>query len=93
MRCADIGRPLGNYGQGELTPDEVYELALLADHPDAQAIVLSCTDMRSVEAIERIEAALGKPVVTSNQAMIFALMKALELPRHANLPGRLFSYL
>ncbi|MDG1430168.1 MAG: Asp/Glu racemase [Paracoccaceae bacterium] len=93
VRCADIGRPLGNYGQGELTPDEVYELALLADHPDAQAIVLSCTDMRSVEAIERIEAALGKPVVTSNQAMIFALMKALELPRHANLPGRLFSYL
>jgi len=90
---ADIGQDLGNYGQGELTPDDVFQLSLLADHPDAQAIVLSCTDMRSVEAIERIEAAVGKPVITSNQAMVFALMKALGIPRHKNLPGRLFSHL
>ncbi|MBT4038840.1 MAG: Asp/Glu racemase [Rhodospirillales bacterium] len=92
-RMADIGQDLGNYGQGELTPDDVFQLSLLADHPDAQAIVLSCTDMRSVEAIERIEAAVGKPVITSNQAMVFALMKALGIPRHKNLPGRLFSHL
>ncbi|MCG7519896.1 Asp/Glu racemase [Ruegeria sp. Ofav3-42] len=90
---ADIGRELGNYGQGELTPDEVFDLACQADHPDAQAIVLSCTDMRSVEAVERIEAALGKPVVTSNQAMMFGLMKALNLPRHDALPGSLFDNL
>ncbi|TMV06858.1 Asp/Glu racemase [Ruegeria sediminis] len=90
---ADIGRELGNYGQGELTPDEVFDLACRADHPTAQAIVLSCTDMRSVEAVGRIEAALGKPVVTSNQAMMFCLMRALNLPRHDRLPGRLFDRL
>ena len=93
VKCADVGRELGNYGQGELTPDEVFDLACEADHPDAQAIVLSCTDMRSVEAVARIEAALDKPVVTSNQAMMFALMRALELPRHAGVPGRLFDLL
>ncbi len=93
VRCADVGRELGNYGQGELTPDEVFELACQADHPDAQAIVLSCTDMRSVEAIERVEAKLGKPVVTSNQAMMFCLMRALNLPRHDRMPGRLFNRL
>ena len=93
VRCADIGRELGNYGQGELTPDEVFDLACQADHPDAQAIVLSCTDMRSVEAIDRIEEKLGKPVVTSNQAMMFCLMRALNLPRHDALPGRLFEWL
>lgn len=93
VACADVGRELGNYGQGELTPDEVYDLALQADHPEAQAIVLSCTDMRSVEAITRIEAALDKPVVTSNQAMMFTLMRALALPRHDDLPGRLFDCL
>jgi maleate cis-trans isomerase len=49
--------------------------------------------MRSVEAITRIEAHLNKPVVTSNQAMMFCLMRALHLPRHANLPGRLFDLL
>lgn len=90
VQCADIGRALGNYGQGELTPDEVYDLACRADHPEAEAIVLSCTDMRAVEAVERIEHQLGKPVVTSNQAMMFALVRALDLPRHPGLPGRLF---
>jgi len=93
VNCADVGRELGNYGQGELTPDEVFELGCQADHPDAQAIVLSCTDMRSVEVVERIEATLGKPVVTSNQAMMFCLMQALDLPRHDRLPGRLFDQL
>lgn len=93
VNCTDIGRELGNYGQGELTPDEVFDLACQADHPDAQAIVLSCTDMRSVEAVNRIEVTLGKPVVTSNQAMMFALMQALGLPRQGNVPGRLFDFL
>lgn len=90
VRRADIGRELGNYGQGELTPDEVMELALRADCPAAEAVVLSCTDMRAVEAVERIEAALGKPVITSNQAMIFGLMRALDLPRGEQHPGALF---
>jgi maleate isomerase len=89
---ADIGRNLGNYGQGELTPDEVYALALRADADDVQALVLSCTDMRSVEVIERLEAATGKPVITSNQAMLFQTLQALELsPGWA--PGRLFDHL
>ncbi|KIC26902.1 MULTISPECIES: maleate cis-trans isomerase family protein [unclassified Leisingera] len=93
VRCADIGRELGNYGQGELTPQEVFDLACQADHPEAEAIVLSCTDMRAVEAGERIEAHLGKPVITSNQAMMFCVMRALGLPRHRGLPGRLFDRL
>lgn len=93
VKCADIGRELGNYGQGELTPEQVYNLALQADHPEAEAIVLSCTDMRSVEAVRDIEATLNKPVVTSNQAMMFCLMRALKLDRHDAVPGRLFDRL
>jgi maleate cis-trans isomerase len=90
---ADIGRALGNYGQGELTPDEVIALALKVDRPDVEAIVLSCTDMRAAEAVDRIEAATGKPVVTSNQAMVFALCQELALPRPGGAPGRLFDRL
>ena len=87
---ADIGRALGNYGQGELTPEQVFDLAVRADHPDAQAIVLSCTDMRSVEAIARIEAAIGKPVITSNQAMLFQAMELLGLDMSRVRCGHLF---
>jgi len=93
VKCADIGRPLGNYGQGELTPDEVFELALRADHDDVKAIILACTDMRSVEIIERLETAMNKPVVTANQAMMFCAMRALDVPRHDTAPGRLFDRL
>lgn len=93
VNCVDIGRPLGNYGQGELTPDEVYELALRADHVDAEAIVLACTDMRAVEVIERLETTLNKPVVTANQAMMFCAMQTLDIPQHATAPGRLFNQL
>ena len=90
---ADIGRALGNYGQGELTPDEVIALALRVARPGVAAIVLSCTDLRAAEAVDRIEAETGLPVVTSNQAMIFALCRALSLPRPAGAPGRLFDLL
>ena len=91
--CADIGRDLGCYGQGELSLEEVYNLAMKADDPKAQAIVLSCTDMRSVEVIEKIEKDLGKPVVTSNQAMMFCVYKKFGLLRQSNLQGCLFDRL
>lgn len=87
---ADIGVELGNYGQGELTPDQVFDLASRADSANAQAMVLSCTDMRSVETVERLETALGKPVLCSNQAMVFQAMQKLNLPVDEIRCGRLF---
>lgn len=93
VQRADIGRALGNYGQGELTPDAVFDLALRADGPQVQALVLSCTDMRSLETIARLEETTGKPVVTSNQAMAFALCRALSLPAPTFAAGQLFDRL
>lgn len=76
---SEVGAALGNHEQGALGPDDVYKLALKADDPEAQAIVLSCTDMRSVETIERLEKTLGKLVITSNQAMMFEALGALNI--------------
>jgi maleate cis-trans isomerase len=87
---ADIGHALDNYGQGALTPDEIFELALRADHPDAQALVLSCTDMRSVEIVERLEEKLDKPVVAANQAMLFMALLAIGIKPAEVRCGRLF---
>lgn len=72
---SEVTDALDNYGQGALEPQAVFELGLAADHAEAEAIVLSCTDMRSVEIITRLEAVVGKPVITSNQAMIFQAMQ------------------
>lgn len=74
---SEMSEALDNYGQGELTPQKVFDLGRAADHPEAEAIVLSCTDMRSVEVIARLESELCKPVITSNQAMLYAALNHL----------------
>ncbi|MEO0993679.1 MAG: aspartate/glutamate racemase family protein [Pseudomonadota bacterium] len=89
---ADVGRTLGNDEQCALTPEEIMALGRQADSSAAEAIVLSCTDMRSVEALEPLEAALGKPVITSNQAMAYAVLSTLGLGSGA-VGGRLLSRL
>ena len=86
---ADIGVALDNITQGALTPDEVIELGRRADSAEAEAIVMSCTDMRSIEIIERLEADLGKPVISSNQAMMVAARQALGMDSEINGCGRL----
>ncbi len=72
---SEVEGDLDNYGQGALLPEEVLALGKAADHQEADALVLSCTDMRSVEVIQQLEAHVGKPVITSNQAMIFQAME------------------
>lgn len=79
VQRTDVEGVLDNDGQGALQPDDVFDLGLKADHPKADALVLSCTDMRSIEVIDRLEAATGKPVVSSNQALMFAALHALGM--------------
>lgn len=85
-------RELTSIEQNSLTPQDAYDMALRADHPDAQAIVISCTDYRALEAVPAIEDRLGKPVVTSNQALMFACLNRLKLEtRQIVAGGRLFT--
>ena len=84
VSTAGVDEDLGNYGQAEITPDEVFDMGVRADSDAAEAIVLSCTEMRSVEVISQLEDTLGKPVVTSNQAMMYEACCLLGLP-----PGEL----
>ena len=76
---SDYPEELGNYGQGELTPDQILHHALKADHAEAEALVLSCTDMRSVETMAALENATGKPIICSNAAMVEAATDLLGL--------------
>ena len=62
---------------GRLSSDTAYDLALEVDHADADAIVLSCTNWQTMDAIERIERATGKPVISTTQASIWAALRAV----------------
>ena len=91
LRNVDLGRALSSREQRGLTPDVAYELGRRADHPDAEAVVLSCTDLRSVEVLDLLERDLGKPVVTSNQALVWACLRRLGVDsRDVAAGGRLF---
>ena len=48
------------------------------DGPDADGIFLSCTNTTQIEAIADIERLLGKPVVNSNQAVLWGCVKRLK---------------
>ena len=61
-----------------ITPQHWLELAKEADRPDADGIFLSCTNTTQIEAVAAIEEALGKPVVNSNQAVLWGCLKRLK---------------
>ncbi|MFD6396142.1 maleate cis-trans isomerase [Nocardia sp. NPDC060249] len=56
---------------GTLTPDQVLTLAVTNDHADAQALLIPDTAMHTLEVLPKLEAALGKPVLTANQVTIW----------------------
>lgn len=53
------------------------EQGLAEDDPRADAIFLSCTNIRAIEAVESLEKRAGKPVVTSNQATLWYSLRLM----------------
>jgi maleate cis-trans isomerase len=69
----------GNQGINDQDPEMIVQFAARVCRPEADALLCSCTAWRSVEAVEEIEQRIGKPVVTSNQAAIWASLRILGL--------------
>jgi maleate isomerase len=59
-------------------PQAWYELGLRNDAPEVDGIFLSCTNTRQIEAIAAIEQTLQKPVVNSNQAVLWGCLTRLK---------------
>jgi maleate isomerase len=83
----------GNQGINDHDPEEVVAFASRACRPEAEALLCSCTAWRSVEAVAELERRTGKPVVTSNQASIWAAFRALTLSPVIRGFGRLLESL
>lgn len=90
-----LGEAADGRGHGEVddrTPPRqvAVELARRADHPSAEAVFMSCTGfVAAADAIDEIEAELGKPVVTSNQATFWYCMQKLGVGESIATAGRL----
>ncbi len=69
----------------------IVEAARRVDAPEAEAVFISCTALPALSAVAEIEAALGKPVVTSNQAGIWEMRRLAGLTAPVTGYGRVFS--
>ncbi|MFH1805067.1 MAG: Asp/Glu racemase [Pseudomonadota bacterium] len=75
-----------------LPPDALLAAALQANSDDADAVFVSCTAIRAAEIAERAERLIGKPVITSNQALVWHALHLLAWDKPVTGFGRLFDH-
>ena len=72
-------------------PGEWYRRVKAQRREDAEAYFISCTAIRAVESIEPLERDLDRPVVTSNQAMVWHSLETLGIGDRPPGYGRLMA--
>ncbi|EOM74864.1 maleate cis-trans isomerase family protein [Rhodococcus rhodnii] len=65
------------------------ELVFAADRPDAEAVFVSCTNLRTYGLIRELEAELGKPVLTANQVSVWNALRVAGI-KAPDIKQRLF---
>ena len=69
----------GEIREPDHDPEEIFGFAVENCRPEADALLCSCTDWRSLELVERLEQRLGIPVVSANQATIWLVARELGI--------------
>lgn len=72
-----------------VSPAFIRDMAISLDRTDADTIFISCGALRSVDVIDQIEQACGKPVITSNQAMAWDAMRLAGIDEQVEGFGKL----
>ena len=71
--------------------DDVRAHAIRVFDPGSDALLIACTDFPTLPLISDLETTLGVPVVTSNQATLWAALRAVGIDDHLTGAGRLFA--
>ncbi|HAV07563.1 MAG TPA: Asp/Glu racemase [Rhodobacteraceae bacterium] len=74
-----------------IAPASIKAAARAAAANGAEAVFLSCTNLRTLDLIAELEAELGIPVLSSNQVLAWHMAQYSHAPLAALAPGRLFS--
>lgn len=72
-------------------PELAYQHARRTDCSDADCVFISCTGSPTFPIIEELEADLGKPVITSNQATLWDALRTMEVDYTTIELGQLFA--
>src|ERR1700688_1923342 len=68
---------LGTQAHASFSPEQNAALAAEVDRPESQAILIACSNFRTLEIIELLESTLRKPVITSNMASLWKMLRVL----------------
>lgn len=74
---------------GSKDTNVAYRLSKQVYLPGAQGIFISCTNLRTIEVIDRLEKELNVSVISSNTATIWAMMMKIEATRKLSGFGKL----
>lgn len=87
----ELGLGLETHGYSAVTPQEWKNIVRDNARSEADGYFLSCTNTRMIEAIGPIEQEMRKPVVSSNQATLWACLNRLGMAHRDERLGRLFA--
>jgi maleate isomerase len=71
--------------------ESIYRAAIEVCHAQSDLLFISCTALRAAQLVHRLEKALNKPVVTSNQALVWHALELIGKPYSVVGFGTLFS--
>lgn len=74
----------------EVTAAEVYEFVRTHTPPSAQAVFIGGNGLRAIGAIRALEERLRKPVLSANQVLLWAALRAVEQAGRVTRYGRIF---
>jgi len=74
----------------EVSEEAIYHLAREIDDPESEAIFISCVNLHTVRIIERLENDLQKPIITSNQATMWNILRLANINDKIQGYGQLF---
>jgi maleate isomerase len=76
---------VSNLEIGALDAQTAFDLGRAVDQPEADAVMLACGNWRTLGIVDRLEAAIGKPVLTTNQVSLWAVLRLAGVT--APVPG------
>lgn len=85
-----VGSGRDGPSHGSTHPTTPYRQVVDLNDPAADGVIISCTNYRSMDSIEPLERDIGKPVITSNQAMLWDALRTVGIDYSDVTLGQLF---
>jgi maleate cis-trans isomerase len=66
---------VSNLEIGLLSEQTAFDMGVSVDQPEAQAVMLACGNWLTIGIVDHLESVIGKPVLTTNQVSLWAVLR------------------